>query len=391
MTRRTPIAVLVGVTVAALSAAPVASAHHGHHATRHGRRVAHRVSADGGVVFVQTNEPSGNRILVFDRSGDGHLTRVADYSTGGRGGVAAPGTESDHLGSQGSLAYDPQRGVLIAVNAGSNTVSSFSVNGDRLRLESVVPAGGLFPASVTIHDDLVYVLDSGGPGTVQGYRLDGAVLRPIHDSARSLGLDNTDPPFFLKSPGQVGFTPNGGQLIVTTKGSGSNIDVFAVGPDGRLSGTPVRNASATPVPFAFTFTPNGRLAAGEAGMSDVSTYRVRSDGTLAESKSQTDGQTALCWIVRVERYYYVSNTGSNDLSGYTISATGQPSLVTPTGVVASTEPGPIDLASPAGTRFLYALTGGGTLEEFRVNDSGTLTKLGIITGLPAGQQGVAAS
>jgi hypothetical protein len=391
---RTSVAVLVGVIVAALSAAPVASARHGNHATRHERRAArheHRASADRGVVFVQTNEPSGNRILVFERSGDGNLTRVADYSTGGRGGVAAPGTESDHLGSQGSLAYDPQRGVLIAVNAGSNTVSSFSVTGHRLRLESVVPAGGLFPASVTIHDGLVYVLDSGGHGTVQGYRLDGAVLHPIHDSARSLGLDNTNPPFFLNSPGQVGFTPNGGQLIVTTKGSGSNIDVFAVGPDGRLSGTPVRNASATPVPFAFTFTPNGRLAAGEAGTSNVSTYRVQSDGTLAEAKSQTDGQTALCWIVRVERYYYVSNTGSNDLSGYTISASGQPSLITPTGVVASTEPGPIDLASPADTRFLYALTGGGTLEEFRVNDSGTLTKFASITGLPAGQQGITGS
>ena len=95
--------------------------------------------------------------------------------------------------------------------------------------------------------------------------------------------------------------------------------------------------------------------------------------------------------MHVERYYYVSNTGSNDLSGYTISASGQPSLITPTGVVATTEPGPIDLASPSATRFLYALTGGGTLEEFRVNDNGTLTKFGIITGLPVGQQGLAAS
>jgi hypothetical protein len=46
------------------------------------------------------------------RAGDGQLTRAATYATGGNGGVAAPGTESDHLASQGSLAYDAADGVL---------------------------------------------------------------------------------------------------------------------------------------------------------------------------------------------------------------------------------------------------------------------------------------
>src|SRR5205823_8739001 len=95
----------------------------------------------GTLVFVQTNEPTGNNIVVYDRAGDGQLTRAGTYATGGNGGVAAPGTESDHLASQGSLAYDAAHGVLIAVNAGSDSVSTFSVHGDLLRLESVVPSG----------------------------------------------------------------------------------------------------------------------------------------------------------------------------------------------------------------------------------------------------------
>src|SRR5204862_7600445 len=101
------------------------------------------------------------------------------------------------------------------------------------------------------------------------------------------------PPFSLTSPGQVGFTPDGKQLIVTTKASGSLIDVFAVEHDGTLSAAPVANPSATPVPFAFTFA-HGRLVMGEAGASSLTTYDVGSNGTLSDPKSQGDGQAALC-------------------------------------------------------------------------------------------------
>src|SRR5439155_4250327 len=206
-----------------------------------------------GVVFVQTNELAGNQIVVYDRNEDGTLTPAGTYATGGNGGAALPGTESDHLASQGSLVYVAEHKQLIAVNAGSDTVSAFRVQGDRLSLENVLSSGGQFPASIGAHDGLVYVLNSGGTGIVQGFRIGDQGLEPIAGSSRSLGLANTDPPFFLTSPGQVGFTPDGRKLIVTTKASTSTIDVFDVGPDGLLSAAPVANPSATPVPFAFTF------------------------------------------------------------------------------------------------------------------------------------------
>jgi 6-phosphogluconolactonase (cycloisomerase 2 family) len=343
------------------------------------------------VVFVQTNQPTGNSVVVYDRGADGSLTRAGSYATGGDGGVAAPGSESDHLASQGSLVYDAAAHLLFAVNAGSDSVSAFSVHGDRLHLEAVVPSGGEFPASIAVHGSLLYVLNSGGTGIVQGFRIADDRLVAIPGSARSLGLSNTDPPNFLTAPGQVGFTPGGAQLLVTTKASDSTIDVFQVGANGRLSTTPVANASATPVPFAFTFTPNGRVAVGEAGASTLSTYQIEAGGSLTDAESLPDGQTALCWITRVGPYYYVSNTGSNNLSGYTVAADGQPSLVGTTGVVATTEPGPIDSTSPTGTQFLYAETGSGSVDEFTVNSNGTLTQLGVINGLPAGIQGIASS
>jgi 6-phosphogluconolactonase (cycloisomerase 2 family) len=223
---------------------------------------------------------------------------------------------------------------------------------------------------------------------VQGFRLSRQGLAAIPGSARSLGLANTNPPNFLASPGQVGFTPNGDKLLVTTKASGSAIDVFAVGNDGRLSATPVVNPSATPVPFAFTFSPAGRLVAGEAGASSVTTYQLQPGGTLTDPKSQSDGQVALCWILRVGGFYYVSNTGSNTLSSFEIDASGQPSLLS--GVAATTNPGPIDLASS--DDFLYAETGiNGTVDEFHVASDGALESLGTVAGLPSGIEGIAAT
>jgi hypothetical protein len=354
-------------------------------------------SADGGrghddLVFVQTNELDGNQVVVFERERDGSLDREGTFATGGNGGNVAPGTASDRLGSQGSLVYDRKHDLLFAVNAGSDTISVFEVRGEQLELEQVLPSGGQFPTSVALHGDLVYVLNAGGVGILQGFEIDDDELEPLSGSARSLGLANTNPPNFLTSPGQVGFTPDGRKLIVTTKASRSTIDVYAVARDGLLSDTAVLNPSATPVAFAFTFDRRKRLVVGEAATSSVTTYDIDRDGTLDGPQSQSDGQVALCWIVEARGFFYVSNTGSNNVSGYRIDRDGQPTLIGPTGIVATTGAGPIDMTTSRNGRFLYVQTGtAGTVEEFRVNRDGTLTPLGVVTGLPVGQEGIAST
>src|SRR5919201_2715956 len=47
-------------------------------------------TGSGPVVFVQTNETSGNHIVTYDVAGDGTLTQAGAFANGGNGGVAAP-------------------------------------------------------------------------------------------------------------------------------------------------------------------------------------------------------------------------------------------------------------------------------------------------------------
>jgi 6-phosphogluconolactonase (cycloisomerase 2 family) len=96
--------------------------------------------------------------------------------------------------------------------------------------------------------------------------------------------------------------------------------------------------------------------------------------------------------VEARGFFYVSNTGSNTLSGYRLDEDGTPSLVGTTGVVARTDPGPIDMATAGGGRFLYAQTGqGGSVHAYRVNGDGSLAEIDKATGLPVGMEGIAAT
>src|ERR1035441_4594168 len=166
-------------------------------------------------LFVQTDNTAGNQVVAYHRAGNGTLTLAGSYRTGGLGGVLS-GSVVDHLASQGSLSYDQRRGMSYAVNAGSNTVSVFAAEGDRLFLRQVIGSGGTFPVSVAVRGDLVYVLNATGGGSVQGYSVVARRLLPIPGSNRPLGLDPTATPPFTNTPGQVAFSPGGSRLVGPT-------------------------------------------------------------------------------------------------------------------------------------------------------------------------------
>ena len=340
-------------------------------------------------VFVQTNDPAGNSIVAYARHNDGTLSWVATYPTGGNGARAA-GAGVDPLATQGGLVIDSAHGLLLAPNAGSNTVSVFGVSGSTLHLNQVIASGGPFPASIGVHGDLAYVLDGGFAGYVQGYRIAGGTLHPIEGSLRALGLGNGNPP--AQSPGQVGFTPDGSKLVITMKGNGGgSVYVYGVSPNGRLSETPAITTVGGNA-FAFVFDPAGRLVIVNAAFGNLSTYRINGNGSLTlVSAGASDGQIAACWVAVAGNHYYAANAGSGSLSQYAISASGSVTLENPTAATAI--PGAVDMAASSDGHFLYAQSGGsGTVKAFAVNGNGSLTFVGSWA-IPDGgsQEGIAAA
>jgi 6-phosphogluconolactonase (cycloisomerase 2 family) len=347
---------------------------------------------EAGAVFVQTNDVSGNAILAYARSANGALTPTGRYPTLGRGGTE-PGVPTDPLSSQGALTVDRRHHLLYAVNPGSDTVSVFAVQGTGLRLLQVIGSGGRFPTSVAIHHGLVYVLNAGGDGTISGYRSDHDRLTPIADSVRSLGLGNATPPFFLRAPSQIGFTPDASHVLVTDKENGM-VDAFALRPDGRPAVVPVTTTTG-PVPFAFEFDALGRVVLVDAS-GFANTYRVLSSGALsATGAPAANGQQAPCWIARARGYFYVTNTASDTITGYAEAPDGQLELLHADGVSATTDKGPIDLAAAPDGRQVFELNGlAGDLGVYAVAPDGTLTRIATVHGLPAfdgsnGMEGIA--
>ncbi len=358
-------AALAAALVGGFAAPALADSSHGAHA--HG--------ADH-VVFVQTDNTAGNQVVAYDRVDNGTLTLANTYNTGGVGGVLN-GSAVDHLASQGSLTYDHDNALLYAVNAGSNTVSVFSVDGDQLTLRQVIDSGGTFPVSVTASRDLVYVLNAQDGGSVSGYRVAGGKLHPIEGSVRSLGLTiPTDTSQFTHTPGQVAFSPDGSQVIVTTKATTNAIDVFAVRPNGRLSDSPVVNSEPGTVPFAVSFDAAGHLVLAEAGTNALAAFTLNPDGTISLIDAVPSGQPATCWIASAQGYFFASNAGGPSESGYQAAPNGQLTLVGST----TTDPGTVDASASTGGQFLYIQTGkNGIVDEFTVNANGTLTPIGSVT------------
>jgi len=363
----------IGLAMAWATAAPALA-----HQAEHGPFEAQ------GAVFVQTDGLAANQIVAYDRRADGTLAYAGTYPTGGRGGQLT-GSVVDHTASQGALVYDRADNLLLAVNAGSNTISVFSVFGDHLSLRQVLGSGGSFPVSITAGHGEVFVLNAENGASIQGYAVLGDHLLPIGWLHRALGLATQnpgEPEQFTHTPGQIALSPDGSKLIITTKAAGQSVEVFRVFPFGGLSKDPVVTADPT-VPFAVTFDPLGHLLLAEAAGA-LASFRIEGDGTLTQLASVPTNQAATCWVTPAAGYYYTSNAGSATLTGFR-DTFGQLTLLGNT----STDPGTIDGTSSG--RNLYVQGGKeGTVDAFSVAPSGALEPIGsVVVPGAAGGEGIA--
>lgn len=274
-----------------------------------------------GAVYTMSNDPSGNAVLVFNRAVDGRLTFSGTFSTGGLG---TGGREPDFgLANAGALALSDDNRLLFVVNPGSDDVSVFAVKKKGLELVDRESSGGKEPVSVTVMQNLVYVLNAGGnvgaSDNITGFVVnDDGKLSQLSDSTRPLSAAVT-------APAQIKFTPGGRVLVVTEKAT-NIIDTYTVGKDGRPTG-PIVTLSDAQTPFGFYLANGNQLFISDdfndaLGAGSLSSYLVSDDGSLQlVSSAVRANESGACWTVVSNdgRFAYNANTVSSTVSLYTIN------------------------------------------------------------------------
>ncbi len=359
-----------------------------------------------GRVYTETNSPKRNQVLIFNRYSNGHLKFVKAVATGGKGGQQLqPGCAPTcpFLDTQGELAQTSDGTHVFAVNAGSNSVSSFIATPSGLKLVAVHNSGGNFPNSLTVNGNLLYVLDSGifpmpgpaAPGNIAGLRFDAAGhLSAVSGSIR---------PLTPTVPGlarQVGFNNNGKLLVVsllgdptlTTPVATDSIDTFEISASGAAS-APTAHDATTPFPFGFAFDRGDHLIMSQVtsltipGAGDTASYNVAASGALTPISTVGTNGTAPCWVSVTGngKYAYVVNTGGGAPTGaftseYRVFPGGGLKLLGHTPVRAN-EFALTDETLSSDSHYLYVLSTGASpathhIDEYRVGVNGILTFIG---------------
>ena len=367
-----------------------------------------------GAVYAMSNDFTANSIVAYGRGTNGMLTFVGEFATSGQGAMFDGGEGLDPLISAYAVLLTPDNEFLMAVNAGSNSLTVFRVNSDMtLTITDVANTGGVGPNSIAYSNGLVYVsnIDADGvfagepdqEGSLMGFQLNRAgVLTAIPGSTRV--LDNR--------PSGIQFSPSGGHLVVTSINAGSSalasgsideVVVYSVSRSGRLS-FGIVGAAASTLPFnrenrnlasaigfevveqggqEFVVVTEAREFQADGSpptfpnlqTGSVSVWRLLGSGALAPLQLDVlagntifDGELTTCWIEfsANQDYFWTSNAIPASLSSYAFNANGTVSLLNATEAVGTpgvpsdpfgTTDGWIDLWASDDGRFIYQLYG----------------------------------
>src|SRR2546425_1005504 len=189
-----------------------------------------------GAVSALTNSPAGNAVVAYQRGADGSLTPTGSFPTGGMGMAG--------LSSQGAVIVSDDHQLLFAVNAGSNSISSFRIRPGGLELADTAASGGTMPISVAFFRGLLYVLNVGVPNNISGFT-----------------VDKRD------------------TLFVSEAGAGGGASSYRIGAGGSLTDISPNVMTGQSAACWAVVTKNGRYGyVANAGTGNISGFAINQDG-----------------------------------------------------------------------------------------------------------------
>ncbi len=369
------------------------------------------------------SEPDNiNQVVAYSRSEDGELVQIGVYDTGGIG-ENIRNSGANPLASQDPLIVSKDRQFLFAVNPGSESISSFRINDDftltpaSLDVSTTGASGAQNPVSLTIFEDILYVVNTGNFVDGAGEELDTLPADRNRTNASIIGfrvaadgtlseLPGSELTTVGANAGSIEFTEDGRNLYVTQRRTndivhiGLNDDyVPIIYDDGEQRVNPI--PSITPQPFGTDLYPaeNGTFLLvsegnnGATGLSALSSYRVEENGALTgislssgvEGDPLVTGFTFGCWVEFVETpngdFAYVSNTPDGTITSYAVGDEGGltrlESLAGDTGIDGDdTQNGGGVLDAEIVYPFLYQVVNNdGRIAQFQITEDGSLDRM----------------
>jgi 6-phosphogluconolactonase len=342
-----------------------------------------------GMIYIESNAAGQNSILSYFQNSNGTLTYFNTTASGGAGSGSA-------LGSQGALALDETHHYLYAVNAGSNSISVFSIAGDgALTLTQTISSNGTTPVSLSVFGWWLYVVNAGSDN-ISGFNINSSTGQLSYIPGSDLSLSGSG-----TGPAQIQFTPDR-KLIVTEKNTNKLI-TFPVSTSG-LASAPSFTSSTMPTPFGFAVSGNNVVVAhttnGMANNGHVSTYKFAAPNTgtsspggplAPASPAVCAQQTNAARVVTTKdgKLAYITNFGSNSISSFKVDFSGNLQIMN--SVEATTGSAPTDITFNHNESYIYTINAAShTISEYKKSPNGRLSLVGQIGGLPANAAGLVA-
>ncbi|THJ17885.1 MAG: lactonase family protein [Nitrospira sp. CG24B] len=302
-------------------------------------------------------------------------------------------------GTGGTLGGLGTTSILYIANSGSDNVSGYSINATSGILAPIpgspfANVSGPSALAVSSNGFFAYVTN-GRTSTVAAFRVstEGALLSvPTTPS-------NPNPAPVEAAPGALAIAPNTKYVYVGNSGT-DKVTAFTIEASGALTLIPQSAGATNPVsvngadPAAIAITQNGQfLYVANSGSNDITAFSIGATGLLSLIAPSGTNTNPVKTSVTAPKgmaispngsFLYVANSSTHNVTVFQIGTNGLLTLVPPAG--GTTNPIPTGGTTPNSImisldgRFLYSANGGGTISAFTIGSDRLLTLVPSVAG-----------